>query len=220
MNCNEAVAALIASLENGTPMTDAQREHIRLCGRCRELLDSAKQFQTLLGGNGIETPPVEATLAATEEEVRRRRRWRTLKICAVLAAVFVLGMAALFAAIGEMLPQALIFVSAGIAAAAMITLPLAVLLLLVRGGERRICRRLGPGRVLSGVSLGLAEATRVDVRLIRLAFVALFLADGVGVVLYILLALAMPVHPDDRQYLLRFRMRRWFGRSHANHHAG
>jgi hypothetical protein len=64
MNCNDAVAALVASLENGTPMSDEQRAHIRDCTRCRELLDSAKQFQTLLGGNGIQSPPVDATLAA------------------------------------------------------------------------------------------------------------------------------------------------------------
>lgn len=215
MNCNEAVAALIASLENGTPMTAEQREHIRICGRCRELLDSAKQFQTLLAGNGIQPPPVDATLAATAEEVRRRRMWRALKIMAVCVAVFVLGMASLFAAIGEMLPQALIFISAGIAAASMIALTIAVLLLLVRGGTRRIYKRLGPGRVLSGVCLGIAEATRVDVRLIRLGFFALLFADGIGLALYILLDLAMPVHPDDRQYLLRFRLRRWWARTFA-----
>jgi hypothetical protein len=50
------------------------------------------------------------------------------------------------------------------------------------------------------------------VRLIRLGFFALLFADGAGFWLYILLDLAMPVHPDDRQHLLRFRLKRWWSR--------
>ncbi len=39
---------------------------------------------------------------------------------------------------------------------------------------------------------------------------------------YVVLELAMPVHPEDRQHLLRFRLRRWFARrsGHAEHHPG
>jgi phage shock protein PspC (stress-responsive transcriptional regulator) len=164
---------------------------------------------------------VGRTLAATEEEVRRRRTWRAVKLFALLAGVFTFGMAALFAAVGDAMPRWLIFAAAGIAAAAAISLPIVVLLLLVRGGDGRIFQRLGPGSILLGVCRGLAEATSVDVRLIRLAFFALLFADGIGLTLYVLLALAMPVHPDDRQYLLRFRLRRWWQRkfAHAEHHA-
>ncbi len=213
MNCNEAVAAFIAALENGTPMTDEQRAHIRICGRCRELLDSAKQFQTLLGGNGIQTPPVEPALTIAEEEVRRRRTWRVLKITGIAVLSFAMGMAALHVRVH--LPPAAVYAAAGTVAVSIAAWGIAFLMWIVRGtagGTPRLYQRLGPGRMISGVCLGLADATGVDVRLIRIVFAALLFADGVGFWLYILLALAMPVHPDDRQYLLRFRLKRWWSR--------
>jgi phage shock protein PspC (stress-responsive transcriptional regulator) len=69
--------------------------------------------------------------------------------------------------------------------------------------------------MLDGVALGLSEATKVNVSVIRLLFFGLLFFDGVGLVLYLLLALFMPVHPDDRQFLLRFRLRRWLRRTAA-----
>lgn len=71
-------------------------------------------------------------------------------------------------------------------------------------------KRLRAGRQLSGVCVGLAESTGVPVAIIRLAFVALFLAKLSGLVLYVVLDLLMEVHPDDRASLLRFRIRRWW----------
>jgi len=35
---------------------------------------------------------------------------------------------------------------------------------------------------------------------------------GLGLLAYIICALAMPVHPADRHYLLRFRIARWWRR--------
>ena len=226
MNCNEAVAALIASLENGTPMTEEQRTHIHDCERCRELLDSAKQFQTLLDGNGIQAPAVDATLAAAEAEVRRNRMRRVVKFAIGGVVLLAAGITALRIGAAETAAGRAVFVvGAGIAIGALVATPILLLLSVVRGangeGKRRFYKRLGSGRMLSGVSLGIAEATGADVRLIRLALLALLFADGVGFWLYVLLALAMPVHPDDRQYLLRFRLRRWWQRkfAHAEHHA-
>lgn len=40
--------------------------------------------------------------------------------------------------------------------------------------------------------------------------------NGIGIWLYILLDLAMPVHPADRQYLLRFKLRRMWQRRFAH----
>lgn len=220
MNCREAVSALVASVENGTAMSEEHREHIRECERCRELLDSAKQVQTLLAGNGIEAPPVDATLTAAEEVVLQNRSRRAIKIAAGVLLLLGLGIATLLIRVGEAPPaQALLLAGVGVIMATLVATPFLLLFWLVRGSagrdKRRLYQRLGPGRMLSGVCLGIAEATGVDVRLLRLAFVALVFADGVGIWIYIILALAMPVHPDDRQYLLRFRLRRWWRRRFA-----
>ena len=66
----------------------------------------------------------------------------------------------------------------------------------------------------------------VGVAAIMLAGVLLMLLPGgeagtLGFWFYVALDVAMPVHPDDRQYLLRFRVRRWLARrnSHADNHA-
>jgi len=225
MNCNDAVTALVASLERGDPMTDEQREHIRTCEKCRELLDSAKQFQSLLAGNGIQPPSVDSTAAAAEEEVRqaglRRRIWIALGAGA-LAILAVTAFFALFLMRIDLGIPKMAVAATGIAV--VVTIALAVLTVVRRANAqgKRLYKRLKPGRMLSGVCLGISEATGANVTLLRLVTVALLFADGIGFWLYLLLDLIMPIHPDDRQYLLRFRLRRWFRRrmAHADHAAG
>jgi len=56
-------------------------------------------------------------------------------------------------------------------------------------------RRSRSDKILGGVSGGLAEYTGVDALLWRVGFVALALAGGAGVVVYLLLWLLMPVGP-------------------------
>lgn len=225
MNCNEAVTALVSSLERGNPMTDEQREHIRVCERCRELLDSAKQFQSLLAGNGIQAPSVDSTAAAAEEEVRQARLRRNVWVSIGVGALAILGVTAFFALFLMRLDLGIPKMAvAGIGVAVVVTIALIVLGVVRRANAqgKRLYKRLKPGRMLSGVCLGLAEATGTNVTLIRLVAFALIFADGVGLWLYILLDLIMPVHPDDRRYLLRFRLRRWFQKrmAHADHAAG
>jgi phage shock protein C len=226
MNCNEAVAALVASLESGVPMSVEQREHIRTCERCRELLDSAKQFQTLLGGNGIQPPAVDAAAVAAEQEVRRAKTRRTLGLAFAIATIAWVGLSLLLTSAGGLAPtEAFIVVGAGISVVFLTIVPLLLLVLLARTArtsDKRWYKRLKPGRQLSGVCLGLAERFNWDVTIVRLLFVAGLFFHGLGVWVYVVLDLAMPVHPDDRQYLLRFRLRRWFARrsGHAEHHPG
>lgn len=223
MNCNEAVAALVASLESGSPMTDEQREHIRSCERCRELLDSAKQFQTLLGGNGVPPPPVDATLAMAEKEVRRARMRRNVLVALAIAVVLWAGVSFLLIRAGEAPPlEAMAIVGAAIGIACLVGSPLLLIFWLARAASapsHRLYKRLGEGRMLSGVCLGLAERFHWNVTYVRLAFVAALFFDGVGFWVYLMLDLAMPVHPDDRRHMLRFRLRRWLARrTHAEHH--
>jgi phage shock protein C len=226
MNCNEAVAALVASLESGVPMTAEQREHIRTCERCRELLESAKQFQTLLGGNGIQPPAVDAAAVAAEQEVRRAQTRRTLAVAFAIAVLAWAGISLLLIRSGEAPPaEAFAVAGAAIGIAFLVGLPFVLLFVVVRAArkpEHRLYKRLGPGRWISGVCAGLAERYHWNVNLVRLAFVVALFFDGVGFWVYLMLDLAMPVHPDDRQHLLRFRLRRWFARrsGHAEHHAG
>jgi phage shock protein C len=226
MNCNEAVAALVASLESGVAMTAEQREHIRTCERCRELLDSAKQFQTLLGGNGIQPPAVDAAAVAAEQEVRRAKTRRMLGLAFAIATIAWLGLSLLLAGAGGLAPiEAFLVAGAGVGVVFLIILPLLLLLLLARTArtsEKRWYKRLKPGRQLFGVCLGLAERFDWDVTLVRLLFVVSLFFHGLGFWVYVVLDVAMPVHPDDRQHMLRFRWKRWLARrsGDAEHHAG
>jgi phage shock protein PspC (stress-responsive transcriptional regulator) len=226
MNCTEAVAALVASLESGTEMSDEQRAHIRTCERCRELLDSAKQFQTLLAGNGIEPPPLDPTLAAAEEEVRRRTERRAIGICAGILLILGAAVAWMLVTSGSLARgEAILVVGVSLLIGLLMMTPVFLLLYFVRrskGGKARLYKRLKKGRELSGVCLGIAEATQLNVSLVRSVFVLLLFFKGAGFWLYLILDLAMPVHPEDRQHMLRFKLRRWFQRrmGHAKNHAG
>lgn len=230
MNCTDAVAALVASLEKGTRMTDQQREHISSCERCRALLDSAKEFQSALEGNGIEAPRVEEALAAAEGEAQRVRVRRMMRVTIGVMAVIVVGTLLMLVPLNQSLRPAEVLLAGGLGLliAVGFAIPvIAIILLVRRTGRHRIYKRLGPGRMLSGVCMGIAETTNVNLTLVRLGFlVLLFVGGGIGFWLYVLLDLAMPVHPDDRQYLLRFRLRRrwenWSKRrsAHAEHHVG
>jgi phage shock protein PspC (stress-responsive transcriptional regulator) len=226
MNCDEAVAALVASLESGEKMSDAQREHIRTCERCRELLDSAKQFQTLLAGNGIEPPALDPVLAAAEEEVRRRRERHAIGVVAGILLILAVAVTYGIVVAGDApFGEAAMVVGVSLLIALLFMTPLFLILHFVRrskGGKPRLYKRLGRGRYLSGVCLGIAEATHINVSLVRLAFVLLLFFNGAGFWLYLILDLAMPVHPEDRQHMWRFKVRRWMQRrwSHAKNHAG
>src|SRR5687768_17778603 len=56
-------------------------------------------------------------------------------------------------------------------------------------------RRSGTDRMLGGVSGGLAEHTGIDTVLWRVGFVALTLAGGSGILLYLLLWVLLPSGP-------------------------
>ena len=220
MNCNEAIAALVASLENGTAITEEQRAHIRDCERCREARDAAKELLAVIPGEVEGSPAIDAAVTAAEHEVRRKRFWRGVRVLLAVLSLMAASAATLLVQTGEMrMGDALFFAGAGFVIALLVALPLLLIVWFVRGagGKSRLYKRLGPGRMLAGVCLGLSEVANTDVRLLRIIFVVLMLIDGAGIWLYLLLYLAMPVHPDDRQYLLRFRVRRWWQRktSHA-----
>lgn len=68
---------------------------------------------------------------------------------------------------------------------------------------QRLLRRSRQDRVLGGVSGGLGHYFGIDPILIRLAWVALVLAAGTGVLLYIICWVVIPEEPEDGQFVAR-----------------
>jgi len=222
MNCNDVMAGLVASLESGNSLTEEQREHIRACERCTAMLNSAKSVLSVIPNESEGSPVVEQTVAAAERAVARKRFWRGVRVFAGALLLLMTAATLFFVNVENIpLPSAMLFALAGFAMAVLVTTPLLLILWLVRGSTKRTYKRLGAGRMVSGVCLGLAEALKVDVRLLRIVFFVLLFFDGAGFWIYVLLDLAMPVHPDDRKHLLRFKIRRWWHRMrHAEQRAG
>ena len=225
MNCNDTIAALVASLEEGTPTTAEQREHIRNCPRCRPLLESARQFQSELDEEGAPVH-IDEAVAAAEGELHRVRARRTIRV------LIGIGISVVFAAVVAIYVQYtpwdlrstlwIVGMAALISAGFFIPL-LGVIYLFRATARRRMFKRLKPGRMIFGVCLGIAEALGYNVVTVRAFFVLLLaFSGGLGFWGYMAFHMAMPVHPDDRRYLLRFRLRRWLARrtSNAEHHAG
>jgi phage shock protein C len=61
--------------------------------------------------------------------------------------------------------------------------------------ERRKLYRSRVSRKLSGVCGGIAEYFNIDVTLVRLAFVALFLFGGGGILIYLIASLVLEDNP-------------------------
>lgn len=223
--CKEAVASLLAFLENGTPMPETHRQHLNECARCKPVMDGVRALAA------PETDDVAATgdarreqafdAAARELRAARRRRTITAALLATLAAILIIPALVIFpdhSASMYLQSLALVALTLLIFAVA-IVLPLAILQRIVggpAGAQRPLYKRLGPGRQLAGVALGIAEHTGLSVTVVRLIFIALVVTKGAGLLLYIVLALSMPVHPADREHMLRFRLRRALARTHAN----
>lgn len=221
MNCTDAMAALLSMIERGGSLPDDVREHLKQCGHCSALLASAKQLQTSLAEEAKpEAADVEAAAKRAAEELRREQQWTwTKRIIAGAFAAVVFGFLLLIPFLDKDLDRnmALLVGLTGFAIALLFSVPLLALMRTAR--TQHLYKRLGPGRQLSGVCLGLAEATHWPVTVFRVLFVALIFVKGLGFLLYLLFILAMPVHPDDRQYLLRFKLRRMFYSSRSGGHA-
>jgi phage shock protein PspC (stress-responsive transcriptional regulator) len=223
LQCREAVASLIAFLEHGTPMPDSHRQHLNACPHCKPMIDTLHSLAA--------TEPAEVTTgdarreqafhaAARELRAARRRRTITVSLLATLAAILIIPALVIFPDHSpSMYLQSLALVALTLFIfGAVIVLPLALLQRLVHGSprsatQRPLYKRLGPGRQLAGVALGIAEHTGLSATTVRLIFIALVVTKGAGLLLYLVLALSMPVHPADREYMLRFRLRRALART-------
>jgi len=72
-----------------------------------------------------------------------------------------------------------------------------------RGRLRGPVRRSAETRVLAGVCGGLAQATGIDVTLVRIAFVLLSLGSGIGILAYALGWLLLPLEGDNTTIFAR-----------------
>ncbi|MFA5051917.1 MAG: PspC domain-containing protein [Patescibacteria group bacterium] len=51
-------------------------------------------------------------------------------------------------------------------------------------------------KMIAGVCAGLASYFNIDVTIVRLIFVAVALADGIGILVYLVLAIVLPLEPE------------------------
>jgi phage shock protein PspC (stress-responsive transcriptional regulator) len=220
VRCELAMAALVRFIETGEAMPDRYREHLRECERCRAMLGEATAFEQDLELEDA-TADDRGTLnaeAAAKESMRLQRERRAKHFVVIAFATLIFGMLLILPMFDEdtNAQEALLAGSTGIAIAILFASPFIALMTFAREQRgSKLYKRLGTGRQLSGVCLGLAERTGWPVMLIRLIFLALIFVKGAGIVLYLAFDLAMPMHPADRGNLLRFRIARKFRRPTA-----
>jgi phage shock protein PspC (stress-responsive transcriptional regulator) len=218
MTCKTAMAALLASIENGDTLTPEIRAHLRSCEQCKELLNSAMQFQSTLADD-VEVPEtdIDETTALAEKELGRTKLRERLRIGAIVVLVLIPIVAYLNSrGFFDGHPSGIAFELA-VVLAFTIVLPLVIAIVIIRTllarlrapNGQRLYKRFGNGRhQVSGVCAGIAEATGINVNALRIAFLALLFFKGLGLLIYLAFDLAMQIHPADRQYLRRFRIRR------------
>lgn len=215
--CSAAQSALLESLGSDAPLAQAHRRHVHDCEMCRRLLDRAHSLEEDLragmpgDASEADSSAIEAEVVAVSEKRFRRRVASALLILATYAAALSL----LLTTGGSLAPPQILVLSLVLTLA--VVVPVAVLVAVRRAVHSSrtvpIYRRLGSRWQLLGVCRGIAERMNVPVALVRVAFVFVFLFEGAGLVFYLLLGLILPVHPADRQHLLRFRIARRFRRT-------
>lgn len=211
-DCSRVLDAVVTSLREGGAPSVESTAHLASCDDCRRVIAGLRALEAELaieGETDLSAGSVEAAVEETVEETRsaaRRRRWVRAIVGAALAAVA--ACAIYIASASEPGFPLPLIIATVIGPPLVLGVLFAALHALFRSRKRPLYKRLRPGRLSDGVCLGLSEATGTPVLIFRLAFLALLFVNGSGLWLYILFALMMPVHPADRQNLLRFRIAR------------
>jgi phage shock protein PspC (stress-responsive transcriptional regulator) len=211
-SCFRTAPQLTRYLTEGGELPPDLVEHLGHCGDCGETLRRARLLGELLDRTGDDrsaaAPRVPLSPAMTNEVIAAVRRRRLLR-WGLAMAIVAIGFAAWYSA------GAVLHVRHRYAVWSMMMvlftgpLVLAAMTAGLDAGPSRLYKRLR-GHQLSGICQGLSEVTRIPVWILRMAFVALIFFKGAGVVLYLLLDVLLPIHPDDRVDLLRFRIARWW----------
>lgn len=215
--CDAVLDRLLAFLRGGAELSEADRAHLAACPDCSRALRAARSLQDELARAdmpGDDDPgPLEHATRKAQSALGRARRQRAAVIVLISLGVLAAWLLAPTGPLGW--PEKLVlFIVVSLLAATIVGGFIIVRRLATRAGGRRLYRRVGRGGWLAGVCAGLSEASGVSVWAIRAVFVGLLFVWKIGIPLYVLLALALDVHPEDRGRLLRFRLRRWLsGRS-------
>lgn len=224
--CDKSTPVLVALIERGEEPSEDVVEHWKTCPDCQRLVVSAQKALSVFTSpppvvEGVE--PVQGEtgrsaqtteLAKQETRIRARRAirkrgiWASVILCFSIILLLIYWLDTSMADSGTAAVALLTFGALSLA-----ILPLALARVITT--SLRNCgffKRLYPGYQLSGVCLGIAERTKTSVFIWRMVFILLTLLKGYGITIYILLALLMPLHPEDRQYLFGFRLARWWRR--------
>lgn len=232
-SCTAMLSQLHDHLRSAAPLQAEAREHLPRCKSCSEVLRRAESLGALLAQPPESAiPPHDASLqhVAAREVVLRRRWTLVLRVAAIFVALYAAYL--LWPYVNAPVPswvrdavdgwrdaekaypvRAAPRHGAAVTAIRLLllALPASVALLYVRAmaiAPRKLYKRL-VGHELSGVCRGISEASALPVWIVRMAFIVLFFATH-GLLLYLILDLALPIHPEDRQHLLRFRIARWW----------
>jgi phage shock protein PspC (stress-responsive transcriptional regulator) len=212
--CSKITAELTRHLTDGAPLETHLLNHVRGCPSCKEVLERAEALKALLESSAVipvsesEVSEAASIAAATKTVVelnaRQRRLLKVLAAVVLFAATFITwtGVSTMRRPFAVTAITVLLFAG-----------PLVLAILYARStptaGRRGIYKRIAR-KELSGVCRGLSEAFGIPVWILRMMFVGLVFLKGLGLWLYLLLGIVMPVHPEDRMHLMRFRIARWF----------
>lgn len=201
-------------ISSGAAIPPEQLQHIRGCSECAALVTRADQLSALLEMSALQATQREATLndgsAAVDAAVLATHRRRQLLRLVVAAAIVVIAVGSWIMTGTLMHPRhrtavwiAMMILFAGPLVVVYMTAGLEII------RETRFYKSM-KGRELSGVCRGISDATGVPVWVVRMVFVATMFLKGTGLVAYLLLDLFLPIRPEDRGDLLRFRLMRWW----------
>ncbi len=215
-SCSRTAGQLTRYLTEGGELPAETIEHVRHCGACGETLQRAQSLGELLDRTDDElpTPALNVALppAVTGEVFAAVRRRRLLRATLAISIV-VIGLMTWYLTVDAMHVRDRYLVWSGLMILFTGPLVLAAMTAGLDAGPSRFYKRLR-GRQLSGICQGLSEVYRIPVWILRMAFVGLCFFRGSGLILYLLLDVLLPIHPDDREQMLRFRIARWWkGRS-------
>ncbi len=210
-SCTRLAPVLSRYLIEGGELSPDAIDHLRHCADCAATIRRAELLGELLE-NPVDDvqPTVEEPLPAVLSDevaaaVDRRRRLRialAISICAIaLATAWATAFMHARRPYAIWTIQMILFAGPLVIAATTAGLDDAA--------PSRVYKRMR-GRQLSGICKGLSEAYGIPVWVVRTSFFALIFLKGAGVVLYLLLDALLPIHPDDRPTLLRFRVARWW----------
>jgi phage shock protein C len=215
--CAGTVGALRAAVERGQPPAPEQAAHWQGCAACQALVTAASRHLAALS-ESLERADAADEAGAAERVRKASARaieagWRNeLRAAAVQALVIVLGCVGAGFLVGGLPDDWRWEMSFSVFMLSVLTSALVFGALALSRLPRRmgLYKRLKPGCWIEGVCLGLAERFGLSVSLVRLGFVLFSLWRSEGVLIYVMLAFLMPVHPEDRRYLFTFRVARWW----------